>query len=166
MLDHLSHAFHTFPVFALVGMKDKPIRPTAVEDVVQILHACLVDGRLSQQTVAVTGSEELELGEAVRRVATVVGRRPLFVRMPLWFHYALGWFVERLMTIPLVSIAQVRILSEGIVKPLPTADDLPDDLQPVTRFTEQQIRKGLPQSKRFGLADLRWRGPSGKAVVR
>lgn len=27
MLDHLSHAFHTFPVFALVGLKDKTVRP-------------------------------------------------------------------------------------------------------------------------------------------
>ena len=35
MLDHLSHAFYTFPIFALVGMKDQLIRPTAVEDLGQ-----------------------------------------------------------------------------------------------------------------------------------
>lgn len=32
MLDHLIYAFHTFPVFGLVGLVDKPIRPTAVEE--------------------------------------------------------------------------------------------------------------------------------------
>jgi NADH dehydrogenase len=155
MLDHLSRAFHTFPLFALVGMKDKPIRPTAVEDVVRILRAALIEDRLSRQTVAVTGPEEMTLSEAVKRVARVVGKRPWFFRMPLWFHYDLGWFMERIMTIPLVSIAQVRILSEGIVEPLPTAENLPDDLQPSTRFSEQQIRNGLPEAKAFGLADLR-----------
>src|SRR5712692_7760984 len=51
MLDHLSHAFHTFPIFALVGMRDQPVRPTAVEDMVRILKASLVEGRLSRQTV-------------------------------------------------------------------------------------------------------------------
>ncbi len=147
MLDHLSHAFHTFPVFALVGMQDQPIRPTAVEDVVRILMASLVEGRLTRQTVAVTGPEEMLLGEAVRRVAQVVGRHPLYIRMPVWFHYALGWCVERVMKVPLVSIAQVRILSEGIVEALPACDELPVDLRPPTRFTVEQIRRGLPEPK-------------------
>ena len=36
MLDHLSHAFHTFPLFGLVGFKDQPVRPTAVADLARI----------------------------------------------------------------------------------------------------------------------------------
>ena len=35
MLDHLTHALHSFPLFARVGLKEKPIRPVAVEDVAQ-----------------------------------------------------------------------------------------------------------------------------------
>lgn len=155
MLDHLSHAFHTFPVFGLVGFQDKPIRPTAVEDMVRIMQASLVGNRLARQTVAVTGPEEMALSEAVKRVARVVGKQPFYVRLPVWFHYLLGWFVERIMTVPLVSVAQVRILSEGIVEPLPACDRLPVDLLPCSRFTVEQIRKGLPEPKRFGLADLR-----------
>jgi uncharacterized protein YbjT (DUF2867 family) len=158
MLDHLSHAFHTFPVFALVGLKDKRIRPMAVEDVVRILVASLIDGRLSRQTVAVTGPEEMTLTAAVQRVARVVGKKPVYVRMPVWFHYALGWWLERVMTVPLVSIAQVRILSEGLVEPLPSCDELPADLYPKLAFTEAQIRRGLPEAKGFGLRDCRcWR---------
>lgn len=154
MLDHLSHAFHTFPVFGLVGFRDKPIRPTAVEDMVRIIQASLVDNRLTRQTVAVTGPEEMALSEAVKRVAHVVGRKPFYVRMPVWFHYLLGWFVERVMTIPLVSVAQVRILSEGIVEPLPVADRLPPDLLPGQYFTEEQIRAGLPDRGSFTCRDL------------
>jgi uncharacterized protein YbjT (DUF2867 family) len=155
MLDHLSHALHTFPVFALVGMKEKPIRPIAVEDLVNILAAALSDARLANKTVAVTGPEELTLAEAVKRVGAVIGkRRPMF-RMPLAFHYTLAWFAEKAMKIPLTSIGQVRILSEGIVEALPPCDSVPADLLPKLNFTPEQIRKGLPPAGAFGCSDLR-----------
>src|SRR4029079_15011509 len=77
MLDHLSHALHTFPIFALVGMKHQPMRPTAVQDVVRIIRASLIDQRLSRQTVAVIGPELMILKEAVKRVVDTIGcRRP------------------------------------------------------------------------------------------
>lgn len=36
MLDHLTYALHTFPVVAPVGLKDKTIRPLAIEDLVHL----------------------------------------------------------------------------------------------------------------------------------
>jgi uncharacterized protein YbjT (DUF2867 family) len=155
MLDHISHALFTFPVFATVGFDDKPVRPLAVNDLTQILKAALVQRRLSAQTVAVMGPEEMPLSAAVRRVAKVLGKRPLYVPMPVWFHYALGLLPEATMKIPLVSLAQVRILSEGIVEPLPACSTLPDDLMPATPFTDEQIRIGLPQPAAFSRKDLR-----------
>ena len=71
MLDHLSHAFHTFPVFGLVGFKDKTVRPLAIEDLVHVMRAAIVDRRLKRQTIALLGPEEMYLREAVRRVAEV-----------------------------------------------------------------------------------------------
>ena len=153
MLDHLSHAFHTFPIFALVGMREQPVRPLAITDFVRIMRAALVEGRLSRETVHVTGPEEITLGEAVRRVARVVGKRPLMFRMPLWLHRAFGWFCEQTMVIPLVSSAQVRILSEGVVEPLPVCPSVPDDLRPQLAFTDEQIHAGLPEAKAFGPKD-------------
>src|SRR5690349_23812657 len=47
MLDHLSHALYTFPIFGLVGMREKPIRPLAVEDLVAAIRASFQDARLS-----------------------------------------------------------------------------------------------------------------------
>jgi NADH dehydrogenase len=155
MLDHLSHAFYTFPIFGFVGFKPQPIRPTAVEDLVKILHAALVENRLTRATVAMTGPEEMNLEQAVRRVAGVVGKRPLFLRLPIWFHYLLGRICERVMKVPMVSLAQVRILSETLAEPLPPCDVLPDDLLPTKPFSEEQIRKGLPPPGRFTLKDLR-----------
>ncbi len=155
MLDHLSHALHTLPVFALVGMKDCLIRPLAVEDLIEVLRACLVEGRLSRKTASLTGPEELAFGEALRRVGKVLAKRPRVFRAPVFLHYFSAWCFELLMTVPLISIAQVRILSEGIVSPLPGSDELPADLVPQTRFTDGQILRGLPAPASFGLGDLR-----------
>ena len=155
MLDHLSHALFTFPVFATVGLRDRAVRPLAVEDLVTVLAATLIDGRLSRETVAIVGPEEMQLGEAARRVGKTIGRRPTVVPTPVWFHYALAVVLEATMRIPLVSRAQVRILSEGIVEALPTSGALPADLLPATRFSDEQIRAGLPEAGAFGFKDLR-----------
>lgn len=153
MLDHLSHAFHTFPIFALVGLREQSVRPLAVADFAHIMSAAIIHGRLSRETVHVTGPEEMTLGEAVRRVARVVGKRPFMFRMPLWFHRAFGWVCERTMVIPLISSAQVRILSEGVVEPLLACATVPEDLRPQTPFSDDQIRAGLPEAKSFGPED-------------
>jgi uncharacterized protein YbjT (DUF2867 family) len=156
MLDHLSHAFHTFPVFGLVGLRDRSVRPVAVDDVARILQsAALGDARLADSTVAVLGPEEMPLGDAVRRVAWATGRRPRFVRLPIAAHLVIASLAESTMRVPLISTAQVHILAEGIVEPLPFAVDPPRDLAPATAFDLASIRRGLPQPGGFGLADLR-----------
>lgn len=157
MLDHLSHAFHTFPVFGLVGMREQPVRPVALDDVARVLEAAVTgDPRLAGRTVAVLGPEEMPLGVAVRRVAAVAGRSPLFVRLPIAAHVVIGWLAEVIMRVPLVSLAQVRILQEGVTVAAPAAEALPPDLAPATPFSEASIRAGLPRAGGFGRADLRW----------
>ena len=155
MLDHLSHALHTFPVFGLVGFKEKSIRPLAIEDLVHVMRAALIDRRLKRQTVAVLGPEEIYLSEAVRRVAEVVGKQPLMFPLPVVCHLSMASFFEWTMKIPLTSLAQVRILSEGVVEPGSPVVPLPYDLVPTRRFTIDQIRSGLPEPGPFCVGDLR-----------
>ena len=155
MLDHLSRSLLTLPLFATVGLTERPIRPLAVEDLVPVLAAALTGGRLSRETVAVTGPEALSLAEAARRVAGVLGRKVVIARAPVWVHRLLARVFEGTMKIPLVSLAQVRILAEGVIEAAPPAADPPPDLRPSRWFTAEQIRKGLPELRRFGLSDLR-----------
>src|SRR5215475_8792589 len=155
MLDHLSHALYTFPVFGLVGMKEKPIRPLAVEDLVAAMVASFHDSRLVNKTVSITGPEEIMLGEGVRRVAEAIDKHPFYLPTPLAIQRVIAWAAERTMKIPLLSLAQLRILSEGIVEAKPACDALPADLLPTTRFTADQIQEGLPEPGPFALRDLR-----------
>jgi uncharacterized protein YbjT (DUF2867 family) len=156
MLDHLSHALHTFPFFPLVGLKEKRVRPLAVEDLVQVLRAALIDRRLRRQTIALLGAEEIYLREAVRRVAEVVGKEPVMFPLPVWCHQLAARVFELTMSVPLVSLAQVRILSEGITDAASPVVPVPYDLVPTRRFTTEQIRNGLPEAGPFCVSDLRW----------
>lgn len=157
LLDHLSHALFSFPVFGLVGFRERPVRPIAVEDLARILAAGVTDPRLANTTLPVTGPEQLTLAGVVRRVAAVLGKRRLFVRLPIALHQLMARVLERTMKIPMISLAQVRILSESLVEPFEGAgglDALPDDLRPTRRFSPDAIRRGLPAPGRFGSRDL------------
>jgi uncharacterized protein YbjT (DUF2867 family) len=152
-LDHLSHALYTFPVY--VGIGQRRIRPLWIEDLVDVLVASVVEGRLDRQTLAVLGPTEVGFDDAVRAIARVLNRRVLVVRLPMTFHRALAWVSEQVMTVPLIARAQVRMLEEEIVEPVLASDDLPQDLLPRTPFDDRSIRAGLPEPGRFGLKDLR-----------
>ncbi len=155
MLDHLSHVFHTLPLFGLVGYTDKYAAPLAIEDFVRILESALVENRMSKQTIAVVGPERMTLAEAVKRVAKVVGKQPLMIPMPIAFHYAFARVLEAIMKIPLVAVAQVRILSEGFDEPYGNCDPLPEDLIPRVMFSAEQIKRGLPEPGPFTILDLK-----------
>lgn len=155
MLDHLSRALKTFPVFGLVGYTDNGVAPTHVDDMARILAAATHDQTLHGRTFYVIGPEAMPLQTAVRRVGTVVGKRPLYVRLPVWAQLCIGWMTERVMRVPLVALAQVRILSEGVVEPAEGAELLPEALKPTIRFDADTIAAGLPAAGRFGLRDLR-----------
>lgn len=144
-LDHVSHALHTFPIFLKVGLREQPCAPLAIEDLTQILTAAMVAGRLKNETLGVMGPETMVLSEGVRRIARVVGKRPLFLPCPIWIHYLMAKVFEHTMAVPLESSAQVRILSESLVDAAGSFVPLPADLIPITRLTDDQIRKGLPK---------------------
>jgi predicted DCC family thiol-disulfide oxidoreductase YuxK len=132
------------------------VRPLAVGDALDVLVAALVEGRLAERTVGLVGPTEIGFDDAARLVADVIGKRRLFVHAPLGFHHLLALAAERSMTVPLIALAQVRILKEEVIEPARAPDLLPDDLTPSTPFDEESIRAGLPDPGPFGLADLGW----------
>jgi len=155
MLDHLSRALQTFPVFALMGRRDPPMRPLAVEDLARVMAAACRDPRLSRKTVAVVGPEEITLRIAAERVAAARGKRVRFLRLPIWVHRVLAALFERTMVVPLAAKAQVRILSESLSEPLPACDSLPEDLLPRLPLDEARIRAVDLRPEALQLSDLR-----------
>jgi NADH dehydrogenase len=153
MVDHVSRAVRTFPIFATVGFRERHARPLPVADAVDVLLASL-EGRMPNQTVALMGAEELELGAAVRRIARVAGGHPLYIPAPVWTIRALAQVTEWLMVTPLVAKAQAMMLSEGVTEAVPYAPEPPRELRPSRPFSEDSIREALPHGG-FTLRDLR-----------
>ena len=146
LLNNLSNLFRRMPIFAAVGLREKTVRLVAVEDLVEVIRAALDENRFSRQTVAVLGPEEFPFSQAAWRIAKAMGRSSLIVLpFPVFFHRILAFFSERFMPKPLITKSQVQMLADGISQPTLESVPLPDELKPRTRFTEEQIRKGLPK---------------------
>lgn len=154
MVDHVSRAVKTWPVFGTVGFRGRSVRPIPIDDFVDVLVAAS-EGRITEETVAVMGAEELPLAEAVRRVARVAGRKPLFIPLPVWSIRVLAQLTEWVMIVPLVAKAQARMLAEGVSDPAPWAPELPIELRSKGMFSDGSIRAALPSEGRFGWSDLR-----------
>lgn len=154
MVDHVSRAVKTWPVFATVGYRERTVRPIPIDDFVDVMIAA-VEGRIPDPTIAVMGAEELPLGDAVRRIASTVDRHPLYIPVPVWSIKVLAQLTEWLMIVPLVAKAQARMLAEGVSEPSPWAPEAPADIRPSHRFTEENIRAALPNEGPFGWNDLR-----------
>jgi uncharacterized protein YbjT (DUF2867 family) len=168
MVDHVSRAVHTWPFFATVGYHPRTVRPVPVADMVGVLRAAL-EGRIADPTVAVMGSEELPLPDAVRRVARVNDRRVLYIPVPVWSIKVLAQLTEWVMVVPLVAKAQAQMLAEGVSEPEPWAPEAPVGIRPSHAFDEASIREALPHEGRFGLDDLRvtrwWRARRAEPLV-
>lgn len=130
-------------LFPSVGLLEKKISPIAVEDMVRIMIAALVDNRLSHQTCAVIGPEEITLSKAVKRVSKVMKKPALVLPMPTVAHYMIAAASEKSLRNPLTAFAQIRMLSEGISQPLADSEMLPSDLVPHIELNEESIRAGL-----------------------
>jgi uncharacterized protein YbjT (DUF2867 family) len=143
MITNIIDGLQMFPLVGFwptVGLLEKPVNPIFVADVVEILIAALVDGRMSKQTVAVIGPEQITLTGAAMRVAKAMKKPVIPVPMPVLGQYLLAMWMERTMTEPLASPSQVGMLAEGMNKPLPGCDLPPQELAPVTKFTPEAIR--------------------------
>src|SRR6185312_13682165 len=167
MIDHVTRAVRTFPVFATVGYRERAVRPVPVDDATDVLIAAL-EGRVEEPTVAVMGAEELDLGSAVRRITRVADRHPLFLSAPIWSIRMLAQLTEWVMVTPLVAKAQARMLAEGVSEAAPPAPELPESMRPRRAFDEERIRAAMPEG-RFGLEDLRivrWWSNRGRDLPR
>ncbi|NYF09749.1 NADH dehydrogenase [Leifsonia sp. AK011] len=157
MVDHVTRAVRSWPVFGTVGFGQRMVRPVPIADFVDVVLAA-VEGRIAEPTVAVMGAEELSLSDAVRRVAKVAGKRPLFVPLPVWAIKLLAQVTEWTMKVPLVAKAQARMLDEGVNEALPWVPEPPLEVRPKHPFSEENIREALPEAGAFGWHDLRVSG--------
>ena len=156
LLDHISRAVRTFPFFPAVGLHERYIRPVPIDEMTDILRAAALYEHFAMrnQTVTVLGAEQLLLTDVVRRTAKVLNRHVTIFPLPVVVHYTLAHLFEATMRVPLVAVAQVKMLADGVDHGHRLSVELPPHLQPQQPFTPELIRAGISPEGRFGLKDL------------
>lgn len=142
-LTSIERMINITPVVGTVGFFEKPCRFVAVEDVVEILLAALLQNRLSRMTVPVMGPEELKPSAAVAKVASVLKKQVMIVPLPVFFQMLIVSNQEMSVKDPVVSTTQLKMLAEGMMQPMPECESLPPDLAPKSFFNDEQIIRGL-----------------------
>ena len=143
MLTHLELALNISPFFGPVGLDENANRvsPIYIEDMVKVMEASFSDPRLARKTFAVTGPESLPLKEVVKRVAKAMNKPCISIPLPVSMHLIMANLLEATMKNPLVTVAQIKMLMEGMDEGavLPDSEQLPSDLQPKTYLTGELI---------------------------
>ena len=156
LLTHLATWFRTVPVLP-IPRDAPPLRPVAIEDLIDVLHAAITRERLSRKTVAVMGAESVSLSELAHRVRRHLGRNGWTIPIPL--PVLVGGAIAQELTLeqPIVTRASLRMLAEGMMEPAPSGicDPLPRDLGPQRAPSPEYIREALAAPERLGLADIR-----------
>jgi NADH dehydrogenase len=140
----LGEVLQRLPLFAGIGFGDPPVRPVAIEDMVALMLDSLEDPRLSKVTVPVVGPELLGLNEMVKRIGRSRGVQTAIIPLPVPIHRLLAALFELVSDAPLVTVAQVQMLAEGLAEATPPFDDLAPDLRPSTPFLTSSQHEASP----------------------
>lgn len=157
LLTNLARWLHTFPILPIPAGAP-PLRPVAVEDLLEITSAALNDHRLRDASFGVLGAELVSLSTLATRIARFLGRREVSFSVPTQF-LAMGATLQEIgLERPFITSASLRMLAEGMVEPEPSGicRTLPDDLAPQRVPSPTYIREALESPKRLGVNDLRF----------
>lgn len=133
-MSHLQTTLNNFPFFGLVGFAKHSVAPVFIEDLSQVLVSCLKREESFGKTYGVVGPESLTMSEIVERVGASLKIRPNILPLPIVFHRIAATFMEKTMTTPLLTNAQVTMLSENLAGVGYACEELPPDLKPLTLF--------------------------------
>lgn len=146
MLTHISEVLQRMPIFGAVGLQEKPCYPLAIDDFIEITQVALLTNRLRNMALPLRGPDAIPLSAAVRKVAKQLHKPIVVIPIPVAVQFALAKTMEATMKMPLVTVAQISMLSEGFDEAYGPVDPVPADLVPRTHFTDEAIRAGLPRT--------------------
>ncbi len=101
----------SFPVIPIFGEGDYRLRPIFVGDVSKCIIACL-EGKANKETIEIAGPEEMSYIEMVSKICEAIGKKPTFLKIPLWLSKAVVASISFLPFAPITTL-QLSMLLEG-----------------------------------------------------
>lgn len=97
------------PIFPLINNGKTKLQPVYVDDVAQLVAACLLDESSAGKTLEVAGPEVYTLKQLIEYILKITKRKRLLVAMPNFIANIQGFVAERLPKPPLTR-DQIRLL--------------------------------------------------------
>lgn len=156
MLRNLADAIRAAPIFPAPAGGRAELAPLAVEDVAEALLRCIERPASVGQRFDLVGPERLSLRDLIQRVAAApsVARRCLVVPVPAIVQRPIAALLERVSSDPLITTAQLGLLSAGLV----------GDPEPARRELEFEAGALDVEAIEHALADFKPRLPSLRLV--
>ncbi len=126
-----------------VGLIEKQINPVAIDDLVNILLAALLEDKMERQTVNVQGPEAITYSDACKRTAKVLKKSCVMVPSLVMAQFSKAQEQERSSKEAILTRTLVRMIADGNQAPVDPCDQLPGDLAPKSLFNDEQIIRAL-----------------------
>lgn len=126
-----------------VGLLEKKINPVAVDDIVAIMMAALLEDQLERKTVNVEGPEAITYSEACKRTAKVLKKSCVMVPSLVMAQFSKAQEQERSSKEAILTRTLVRMIADGNQAPVEPSDQLPGDFTPKSLLNDEQIIRAL-----------------------
>jgi uncharacterized protein YbjT (DUF2867 family) len=111
-ISHLFRSFQKYPVFSIFGDGHSKVQPIYIGDVVEAVVVALECAETLNKTYDIAGPIPMTYRDLLEQVARILGRRILFVHLPLGVAVALVRVLSAFKISP-VSVEQVLRLAEN-----------------------------------------------------
>jgi len=144
MVTHLVRMIRFAPLFPVVGHGDSILQPVDVRDVAEAVASSLERPASIRRIYEIVGPTPLPLRDVVRTVAEGVGLPVVIVPTPLAVQRVAVRLMDSVMTAPLSTPAQLRMLVDGLYgDPEPARRELGLAPRPFTADAVRALERGV-----------------------
>jgi len=145
-LNTLAGLVRVFPLVPVIGSGRNRFQPIAVKDLARCLVLALGRDDLRGRTIEIGGPQQLSYNDLMGIVARTLGRRRLYVHVPVWAIGGTVAVLQRVQPRPPVTTEQLRML------PVPNVAQ-PDTVQQVFGFTPQPLEGNIDYVRGVSFGD-------------
>lgn len=120
----LAQVIRRFPVIPVFGDGSYPLQPVAVEEVAEAFVASLERPEAVHKTIELGGPEVLSYLEVLRRVTSSLGKKRLFLRVPLGLAFFGARLASALLSNPPITPDELTMLIAGNCADITLAQEL------------------------------------------
>lgn len=145
-LNTLAALVRVFPLAPVMGPGRNRFQPIGVEDVARCLVLALEQDDLRGRTMEIGGPQQLSYIDVIGIVARTLGRRRLYVHVPVWAMSSAVGVLQRVQPRPPVTTEQLRML------PVPNVAQ-PDTVEQVFGFTPRPLEGNIDYVRGVSFGD-------------